>query len=485
MTAIDFPNSPSLDQVFTVGSRSWKWNGTVWQTITTQTGSQGDKGGLKYNFSTSTTMSEPAQGIVRFNNSTIADVTAIAIDNQTSQGADVSDFFADLATSLPDELSVIKYYMILQSNDNSDSTYCIFAITDVTDNTSWLQLDATYVSGSLPADNEDLVIALSRVGDLGPTGPETSITLGTIDTGLPGSTAAAAITGPPGDQVLSLTIPQGPTGPETSISLGTIDTGLPGSTAAADITGPPGDQVLSLTIPQGPTGPGGVYQYSVTGPTAPTLINGEPVAEGDTWFNSETGRFYIYYDGYWVENTSSLVGPTGPLGVNWQGTYDTGPSSTYVINDLVESNGSTYICTLPVTAGNASLYTPEEGSHWDLVALGNVTGPAGDPTLVITTPTITAGAYTVQLSDASKLLQINNGASATTVFIPTDATANFPIGTQINIVRINTGSVTIAATTPGTTTVNATPSLILRDRWSSATLIKRAANTWLVSGDMA
>lgn len=30
MTAIDFPNSPTLNQEFTSGSRTWIWNGTVW-----------------------------------------------------------------------------------------------------------------------------------------------------------------------------------------------------------------------------------------------------------------------------------------------------------------------------------------------------------------------------------------------------------------------------------------------------------------------
>lgn len=28
--AIDFPNSPTLNQIFTVGSRSWKWDGIIW-----------------------------------------------------------------------------------------------------------------------------------------------------------------------------------------------------------------------------------------------------------------------------------------------------------------------------------------------------------------------------------------------------------------------------------------------------------------------
>jgi hypothetical protein len=33
MTAIDFPDSPTLDQVYTSGDRSWKWDGTVWNSL--------------------------------------------------------------------------------------------------------------------------------------------------------------------------------------------------------------------------------------------------------------------------------------------------------------------------------------------------------------------------------------------------------------------------------------------------------------------
>ena len=33
MTAIDFPNSPSVNDTHTVGDRVWKWNGTVWEVV--------------------------------------------------------------------------------------------------------------------------------------------------------------------------------------------------------------------------------------------------------------------------------------------------------------------------------------------------------------------------------------------------------------------------------------------------------------------
>jgi hypothetical protein len=30
MTAIDFPNSPTIGQLFTVGDITWEWTGTTW-----------------------------------------------------------------------------------------------------------------------------------------------------------------------------------------------------------------------------------------------------------------------------------------------------------------------------------------------------------------------------------------------------------------------------------------------------------------------
>ena len=33
MSAIDFPNSPSVDQTHTVGDRTWKWNGSQWKVV--------------------------------------------------------------------------------------------------------------------------------------------------------------------------------------------------------------------------------------------------------------------------------------------------------------------------------------------------------------------------------------------------------------------------------------------------------------------
>ena len=90
--------------------------------------------------------------------------------------------------------------------------------------------------------------------------------------------------------------------------------------------------------------------------------------------------------------------------------------------------------------------------------------------------------YTLSsLTERDDLIEMGSG-SAMTVTIPTDATVNFPIGTSIDILQTSTGQVTIAGA--GGVTVNATPGLKLRTTWSSCTLFKRAANTWVVYGDL-
>ena len=91
--------------------------------------------------------------------------------------------------------------------------------------------------------------------------------------------------------------------------------------------------------------------------------------------------------------------------------------------------------------------------------------------------------YTLSsLTERDDLIEMGSG-SPITLTIPTDETLDFPIGTSIDILQTGAGQVTIAPVS-GTVTVNATPGLKLRTTWSSCTLFKRAANTWVVYGDL-
>jgi hypothetical protein len=124
-----------------------------------------------------------------------------------------------------------------------------------------------------------------------------------------------------------------------------------------------------------------------------------------------------------------------------------------------------------------------------ITSSGRVQIPAGgvlDAPLVLNAQTGTT--YTFVLEDAGKLITASN-ASAQTYSIPTNASVAFPIGTQINLIQIGTGQVTVSATTPGTTTIlsNAATAAApkCRVQYSSLTAIKVATDSWYVVGDIS
>lgn len=101
-------------------------------------------------------------------------------------------------------------------------------------------------------------------------------------------------------------------------------------------TGATGAQGSASTV-TGPTGPTGIF--SVTSATPP----GSP-DEGDAWFNSASGRLFVYYDGYWVESASSNVGsqgPTGATGAQGAASTVTGPTGAQGIQGPTGSQGIT------------------------------------------------------------------------------------------------------------------------------------------------
>ena len=112
-----------------------------------------------------------------------------------------------------------------------------------------------------------------------------------------------------------------------------------------------------------------------------------------------------------------------------------------------------------------------------------------DPDVIPSTYTAKTASYTFVSGDEGNIFSMNN--AATQQFnIPTDATFNFAVGTEINVFWITgAGQPTIGAVTPGTTTVistgatSATPKLRVAN--SGATCKKLAANSWIIFGDIS
>ena len=118
-----------------------------------------------------------------------------------------------------------------------------------------------------------------------------------------------------------------------------------------------------------------------------------------------------------------------------------------------------------------------------------LTSPVINSPKISSTYTAKTAAYTFASGDEGNIFSMNN--AATQQFnIPTDATFNFAVGTEINVFWITgAGQPTIGAVTPGTTTVistgatSATPKLRVAN--SGATCKKLAANSWIVFGDIS
>jgi hypothetical protein len=140
------------------------------------------------------------------------------------------------------------------------------------------------------------------------------------------------------------------------------------------------------------------------------------------------------------------------------------------------------------TAVTADLSTAQTLTNKTLTSPTLTSPTINDPKLNLSINAQTGTTYTFALTDNGKLVTASN-ASAQTYSIPTNATTAFPIGTQINLIQIGAGQVTVSAATPGTTSVlsnAATPAgPKCRNQYAALTAIKVATDAWYVIGDIA
>jgi len=93
----------------------------------------------------------------------------------------------------------------------------------------------------------------------------------------------------------------------------------------------------------------------------------------------------------------------------------------------------------------------------------------------------TATSYTLQSSDAGKLVTFTGGAA--TVTIPTVASSGLAIGDQINVAQLGTGQVTFG-TASGVTLDSDGTARKTKGQYAVATCVQYDTNAWLLLGNI-
>ncbi len=175
----------------------------------------------------------------------------------------------------------------------------------------------------------------------------------------------------------------------------------------------------------------------------------------------------IVHNGSGVPTATTV---TGDVTISSSGV--TAISSDTIVNADINSSAAIAYSKLNLTTSikNSDIATDAE------IALTKV----ADVTISQKTTT----PYVIALGDKNSLIEMNL-AGANVVNVPTNASTAFPIGTVINIVQYGAGKTQVVASTPGTTSVRATPGNFLRDRYATAALIKRGTDEWYLIGDLS
>lgn len=156
----------------------------------------------------------------------------------------------------------------------------------------------------------------------------------------------------------------------------------------------------------------------------------------------------------------------------WIQTVSGGYSSGNIYNSGITNNGTangSILVELPSSAPNDLYYACQfHASMSGGISVGN------ENTVTINSQ---SSNYTLIPNDSNRLIEMSGGGTLTI-----SDSSSFPVGFMVDVLQTGSSQVTIAG---NGFTPNATPGLKLRAQWSSATLVKRALNSWVVLGDLS
>jgi hypothetical protein len=99
-----------------------------------------------------------------------------------------------------------------------------------------------------------------------------------------------------------------------------------------------------------------------------------------------------------------------------------------------------------------------------------------------------ASAYTLQLSDAGKLVTVSASVGAVNVTIPAETSASFADGSLVGVTWLGAASAVTIVAASGVTlnsTVGSASPVPLSGRYAAAQVYKTGTNTWIAVGSLA
>jgi hypothetical protein len=192
--------------------------------------------------------------------------------------------------------------------------------------------------------------------------------------------------------------------------------------------------------------------------------------------NGVTSAIQTQLDGKVDENAAITGATKTKITYDAKGLVTAGADATTA--DIADSSNKRYVTDAQLTViGNTSgTNTGDNATNSQYSGLD-----AAKTNKLITNNRQTAS-YTLVLSDADKLVEMNVG-SANNLTIPLNSSVAFPTGTQILLAQYGAGQTTIVATS-GVTVRSNGGKLKLNVQYSGATLIKIGTDEWYLFGDI-
>jgi len=456
---IDFPNTPSVNDTFTSGSTTWRWNGSVWKVIRdfAPTGATGPTGPQGQTGATGLT------GVTGINWRAAWDFVGYAIGD------------------------TVQY--------NGSTYYCNTAIP--------IGESGSHIPGS--SGRWDLVSAKGNTGATGLTG----LTGATGSTGLTGATGLTGMTGAVGN-----TGANGNTGATglTGVNGATGAQGNTGATGATGLTGPTGSDgafggatflynyVSTITVDQDP-GNGNIHFNNATLSSASVLYIDDLDLD-----STDIHQFLKTID----DSTSTVKGH-----FKMSKQADQGVFALYTINSLVDdathfnvnctylsgsglfSNGDDVFLTFARTgdkgdqgvAGNTGAVGPTGAAGptgttgmtgaTGATGLTGATGATGSTGPATVLENSQGSAYTIQSSDNGKFINITTGGVTVETSTAMTAGQNVVIFNNSGSNQTITQGASVTLRLAGTaTTGNRTLA-----QYGVATILCFASNTYVIAGN--